>query len=92
MVVQGLWIALRKVMHNHVYVFDGVIRKQARGGPIGLELTGNIAEVFMMWWFKEMKKRLEAIGLTPLMYQGYVDDINTLSSVPTTGFMYANES
>ena len=38
MVVQGLGIALRKVMHNHVYVFDGVIRKQARGGPIGLDL------------------------------------------------------
>ena len=29
-VLQGLWIALRKVMHNHVHVFDGVIRKQAR--------------------------------------------------------------
>ena len=33
----------------------------------------------MMWWDKEIKKRLEAIGLTPLMYQRYVDDINTVS-------------
>ena len=74
MVVQGLWIALRKVMHNHVYVFDGVVRKQVRGGPIGLRLTGDIAQVFMLWWDKEMKKRLEGIGLAPLMYQRYVDD------------------
>ena len=92
MVVQGLGIALRKVMHNHVYVFDGVIRKQAKGGPIGLELTGNIAQVFMMWWDKEIKKRLEAIGLTPLMYQRYVDDINTVSPVPPPGFRYVNGS
>ena len=45
-----------------------------------------------MWWDKEMKKRLEAIGLTPLMYQRYVDDINTVSPVPPAGFRYANRS
>ena len=46
----------------------------------------------MMWWDKEMKKRLEAIGLTPLMYQRYVDDINTVSPVPPVGFRYVNGS
>ena len=43
MLVKGVRIASHKVMHNHVYVFDGIIRKQVNGGPIGLDLTGNIA-------------------------------------------------
>ena len=34
----------------------------------------------MLWWDKEMKKRLEEIGLTLLMYKRYVDDINTRQS------------
>ena len=46
----------------------------------------------MMWWDKEMKKRLEAIGLTALMYQRYVDVVNTVSPVPTPGFRYVNGS
>ena len=45
---------LHKVMHNYVYVFDGIIRKQVKGGPIGLDLTGNIAQVFMMWWGRQI--------------------------------------
>ena len=35
---------------------------------------------------------MEAIGLTPLMYQRYVGDINTVSPVPPVGFRYANGS
>ena len=35
----------------------------------------------------------EAIGRDlPLMYQRYVDDINTVSPVPPAGFRYANGS
>ena len=90
MMVQGLRIALSKVMHNHVYVFDGVIRRQVKGGPIGLQLTGHIAQVFMMWWDREIKARLSNLGLPPLMYKRYVDDINTVSLVPPPGLRYTN--
>ena len=46
MLVEGLGIALKEVMYNRVYTFDGVVRKQRNGDPIGLQLTGNIAQVF----------------------------------------------
>ena len=44
MLVEVLGISLKEVMYNHVYTFDGVVRKQWNGGPIGLQLTGNIAQ------------------------------------------------
>ena len=42
----------------------------------------------MMWCDRQMMKRLGDIGLTPLMYQRYVDDINTVSHVPPPGMRY----
>ena len=38
MLREALKVALVVIMKNHVYVFDGEIRKQSKGGPIGLKL------------------------------------------------------
>ena len=43
-----LSIAIKVIMKNHVYSFDGKMRKQSKGGPIGLDLTGDLAHIFMM--------------------------------------------
>ena len=40
-----------------------------------MALTGDVAQVFMMWWDRELKGRLEGIGMTTKVYQRYVDDI-----------------
>ena len=76
MLVESLRVALGLVMKNHMYEFDGSIRKQMKGGSIGLELTGTIAQIFMMWYDKKIIEGLEAVGMKPLMYKRYVDDIN----------------
>ena len=60
---EALRIGLEVVMKNHVYRFDSCIRKQESGGPIGLELTGNIAQVFMIWWDRVLKLRLHNLGI-----------------------------
>lgn len=40
MLIEALSIVLMFVMKNHVYTFNGVIYRQLKGGPIGMELTG----------------------------------------------------
>ena len=44
----ALQIALTLVMKNHVYVFENELRKQRKGGAIGLELTGLLARIYMI--------------------------------------------
>ena len=76
MLCKALEIGIKKVMEAHVYKFDGQIRKQKNGGAIGLEMTGELAGVFMMWWDRRMKERLSEEGVSVQLYKRYVDDIN----------------
>ena len=76
MVIESIKIAVSLIMKNHVYNFNNVIYKQESGGPIGLNLTGTIAQVFMLWWDKKFKDKLKQLGVEVLLYKRYVDDIN----------------
>jgi len=49
MLREALRVALTVIMKNHVDTFDNEIRKQTKGGPIGLKLTGVLAQIFMIW-------------------------------------------
>ena len=69
-------------MRNHVYTFANVTRRQSSGGPIGLDLTGGIAQVFMIWWDREFKKRLTELRIELIMIKRYVDDVND-ALIPT---------
>ena len=51
-------------------------------GPIGLELTGVLAQLFMVWWDRELGDRLARIGLKLWTYKRYVDDINNIMTPP----------
>ena len=82
MLAEGLRSTVLYIMKNHIYSFDGTTRKQAAGGPIGLDLTGDLAGIFMSWWDKEMIKRLTECGFEVLLYKRYVDDINIVARAP----------
>ena len=71
----ALKIAILFIMKNHIYSIDGTLKKQSQGGPIGLELTGDIAQIYMVWWDKELKRRLYENNIILLVYKRYVDDI-----------------
>lgn len=45
MLTEALKIVLLFIMKNHLYTFDNEIRLQSKGGPIGLELTGVLAQL-----------------------------------------------
>ena len=39
------------------------MKLQAKGGLIGLEIAGIIAQIFMSWWDKPFKKKIEKRGM-----------------------------
>ena len=84
MLREALKVVILFIMKNHIYTFENQIKMQSDGGPIGLELTGDVAQVFMMWWDEQLRHRLEERGLRVLMYKRYVDDINMAMETPTS--------
>ena len=39
-------------------------------------IAGDVANLFMVWWDKQVKMELENDGISVQMYSRYVDDIN----------------
>ena len=76
MIVESMKVGLNLIMKNHVYYYDGDIRRQRNGGPIGLKLTGTLAQVFMLWWDQRFKEKLVEAGIDVPLNKRYVDDIN----------------
>ena len=85
---EAMKIALLFIMENHVYTFDNEIKLQSKGGPIGLKLTGILAQVFMVWWDGEFKRKMENVGLRLWLYKRYVDDIHSIMSLPKAGLRF----
>ena len=90
MFTEALRTGLRVVMKNHVYEFDGEIRHQSEGGPFGLELTGNVAQVFMIWWDRSLMLRLGELRIETRLYKRYVDDGNMAVGELVPGTRYVN--
>ena len=81
MIGKAIQVGTKAVMTAHAYKFAGDTRVQKQGGAIGLELTGEIAAVFMSWWDKRMRLKIEEEGIKTVMYKRYVDDINLIVEV-----------
>ena len=50
--------AVKMAMRNHVYIFNGEVRRQSEGGAIGNKLTGVMAKVYTSRWTKQLKCNL----------------------------------
>ena len=81
MIGKAVEVGINTVMRTHVYKFAGETRVQKQGGAIGLELTGEIAGVFMSWWDRQMRCKIEEEGIKTVVYKRYVDDINLVVEV-----------
>ena len=69
-------------MKNHIYHFENTLKKQSGGGPIGLDLTGELANIFMAWWDKQLLLKLNQHNISVILYKRYVDDINIIIQAP----------
>ena len=56
-------IGIKVVMENHIYKFDGELRKQQEGVPIGVELTGALVDLFMLYWDRKFLTKLQEINI-----------------------------
>ena len=48
MLTEAIQTVLTVLLTTHAYEFAGEIRKQTSGGPIGMEITDVVAQVFML--------------------------------------------
>ena len=81
MVALALEIAIKVAMGNHLYSFNGSVRLQLEGGPIGNRLSGALAKVYMLWWCRALIKALTAAMINITYFSlyllfFYVDDTN----------------
>ena len=95
MIALALEYGISTVMSNHTYQFDGEVFMQKDGGPIGLELTGAVARVFMLSWDRRFLTRVENMtrGLEwqMYMYRRYVDDCNCIGEEIPPGTRVEND-
>jgi hypothetical protein len=75
---KALEIMLIACMDNHAYQFENKVRIQNKGGPIGLKLTGEIADCVMIDWDKKLLSKLKSFELIPDVYTRYKDDIEVV--------------
>ena len=90
MVVEALRIVLKMLLTTHTYEFAEEIRVQKKGGPIGMELTGVVAHVFLIWWDRQLKEKLRAIDFHLKLHDRYVDDTNIVARQMAVGARYIN--
>ena len=74
---------------NKVHVTKGKVFKQQKGGPIGLEITGILARLVMLWWDREFLEKAKKLDIQIMMYLRNVDDGNiaTEATEPETRFI-----
>ena len=88
MIREALRAALLTILKNHTYEFNGEIRRQLKGGPIGLDLTGTVAKVYMKWWDGQLRGRLYDVGVECNLYERYTDDVDMVTSKVEMGARY----
>ena len=66
--------ACRLVMQNHFYTYDNVIRKQTKGGAIGLKLTEKLGRLLMKRHDKKYVQLLRKLDIQEEIFDRYVDD------------------
>ena len=76
LLVKAFEVALKLVMKNHIYVFNNECFKQLNGGAIRVSIAGDVANLFMVWWDKELKIPLTSEQIILPLYSRYVDDGN----------------
>ena len=90
MLVEAVRVVLKTLLETHTYNFAGEVRRQREGGAIGMELTGVVAQIFMAWWDKEFKRKLNEVDMRLKLHERYVDDTNLAGRQTEPGTRYNN--
>ena len=56
------------VMKNHFFTIDKRIFKQKDGSPIGLDMSVEVASLYMSLWDKQFRDKLKKLGIKVEVY------------------------
>ena len=87
----ALEILILTVMGSHMYQFNGRFRLQLTGGATGLQLTGELADLIMLWWDEEYLKLLESLSVDVGLYTRFKDDIGIVTEALSDEAQYSNK-
>ena len=87
-----LQLAVLNVFQEHCYTFDGIVYKQVSGCPIGLKLTGMVAQIIMDSWTRQFLMILDRAKLELHLLVKYVDDINIVLETVNPGTVWDNKT
>ena len=76
---EAMMVVLKFIMKHHVYEFNNELMVQKEGGAIGVELTGELVRVFMIWWERSFKRKVIENNMKLHLYKRYVDDVNIVA-------------
>ena len=76
---EAIRLVLLELLKTRIYEFAGNLKLQKGGGPMRMELTAVAVQVFLVWWDKQLKQRLQPINFLMRIHQRYVDDTNIVA-------------
>ena len=74
MIIKAIGFTLELIFNNHIFTFNKKTYRQTKGGAIGVGITGEVANLFMIWWDRQLKYRLQEENISLKLYTRYVDD------------------
>ena len=83
---------IKIAMKNHIYQFKNEVRIQNDSGATGFDLTGLVADVFMIWWDDRFSRRLEDLNIFPDVNLRFKDDLNLLLDALPLGTKYCSKN
>ena len=78
-------------MKNHVYRFKGQRILQLSGGSTGLDLTNELADLYMVWWDSEFQSLLETVNISLHLYTRFKDDVGLIADDVTFGSIFLDK-
>ena len=55
--------SLEVTLCYHIFCFGNKLYRQTKGGAIGVGIAGDAANLFMVWWDRHLKRKLEDEGV-----------------------------
>ena len=76
------------VMKSHFFSIKGGIYKQRDGAPIGLDVSVEIASLYMTLWDRKFLSKCKKAGINIHLYKRYVDDTFVVLKSINKGWKY----
>ena len=88
-------ILIKAAMENHLYSFNGDLRRQSKGGAIGNILTGALGVLYTVFWCKAFLDKVkdatsELTDFVIYMLRIYIDDQNVACEALPPGARLVN--